>query len=368
MAQIIMPTRDPAPQREEKKESALDKLLKGLQVAGSAFGIASDVSSISARSQASDIAEARESRDKAKFGIETQRTTMEAPKGAPGTAITLQTPEGEDVRSLRVPRPQEPDKMLAGKQTLQELAIKKAQKDLQRKDNVNTKAFTMTPQQLSAWKARGVSDEILDMVQAGHGGRNPTTTLNNAAEKDELNRAEIDAINGFDESELILSQIIETAKPEFIGPIDGNLHKNLISPANAEFRAKMGRMNAAYRKAITGLTASEQEREELIQLLPNETDTFKNFIAKAKGLDVELDQKRRLLLGNYEKSGKFVDTFRDQGSTFDSPALANRPAHVQTQHGKISVDENTKNAAIEELKRRAAAAQQQPTAAPVPRS
>ncbi len=366
MAQIIMPTRDPAPQREEKKESALDKLLKGLQVAGSAFGIASDVSSISARSQASDIAEAREARDQAKFGIETQRTTMEAPKGAPGTEITLQTPEGEDVRSLRVPRPKEPDKMLAGKQRLQELAIKKAQKNLARDQDKNSKAFTMTPDQIASWKSRGVPDVVLDMVQAGHGGRNPTTTLNNAAEKDELNRAEVDAINGFDESELILSQVIETAKPEFIGAIDGRIHKSLISPANAEFRAKMGRMNAAYRKAITGLTASEQEREELMELLPTETDTFGNFIAKAKGLDVELDQKRRLLLGNYEKSGKFVDTFREQGSTFDSPALANKPVSVQTSTGKILVDEQKKNEAIEILKQRKAAAQQQQ--APIPGS
>jgi len=75
MAQILLPTRE-VPTQEKQKESAMDKLLKGLQIANTAFGIGSSVSSMKTQSQARDIAEAREARDAAKFGIEAQKTTM----------------------------------------------------------------------------------------------------------------------------------------------------------------------------------------------------------------------------------------------------------------------------------------------------
>ena len=45
MAQILLPTRE-TPKQEKQQETALDKLVKGLQVAGNVFGIASDISSL----------------------------------------------------------------------------------------------------------------------------------------------------------------------------------------------------------------------------------------------------------------------------------------------------------------------------------
>jgi len=102
MAQIIMPTRE-VEKQEAPKESAMDKLLKGLQIASSAFGIGSSISNMTSQSQARDIAAAKETRDQATFGLKTQETTMQAPKGTTqGTMVTLQTPEGDDVRSLKL--------------------------------------------------------------------------------------------------------------------------------------------------------------------------------------------------------------------------------------------------------------------------
>ena len=105
MAQILLPTRE-APKQEKQQETALDKLVKGLQVAGNVFGIASDISSLKTQSQARDIAAAREAREAGKYGIEMQRTTLQAPEGAPGTELGLKTPEGEQVTQLRVPKPE----------------------------------------------------------------------------------------------------------------------------------------------------------------------------------------------------------------------------------------------------------------------
>lgn len=320
MAQILLPTRE-VERQEAPKESALDKLLKGLQVAGSAFGIASNVSNIMSQSQARDLALAKEGRDAATFGIDTQRTTIEAPGGQPGTEITLKTPEGEDVTSLRIPKPQEIS--LAAKQQaqLRDLQIKLADKKLKQESTVQSRSFTMTEDERQSWRNKGVSDNMIKLVESGHGGRNPATTLNNAAEKDEPNRAEIDAINGFDETDLVLDELFSDVKPEHVGPLDGRLPDMVIGPKQAAFRAKMRRLNAAYRRAITGLTASDKEAADLLSQLPNERDKYENWIAKAKGFKTEIAQKRQLYLQNLTRGGKFVEPFSDMGSSF---AIAGR--------------------------------------------
>ena len=370
MAQILLPTREAAKQ-EKQQETALDKLVEGLQVAGSVFGIASDISALSTQSQARDIAAAREGREAAKFGLETQRTTLQAPEGAPGTALTLQTPEGEEVTQLRVPKPKGQDDLMAGKlklqqgqQKLQDLNIKLKEKELARDASKSDKAFTMTEEQRQGWRNRGVSDNIIQMVEAGHGGRNPTNTLIMAAERDEPKPAEVSIINGFDESNRMLAEVVADAKPEFIGPIDGRLPKNLISPQQAQFRSKMGRMNAAYRRAITGLTASDQERAELMELLPTETDNFNNFIAKARALDKELNQKRTMYIQNLERGGRFVGPFKEMGSTLNiagtqgpqaQPAQPLPPAArgmVQTSAGAVELNDANRQAALEILRQR----------------
>jgi hypothetical protein len=314
MAQILLPTRE-VERQEAPKESPMDKLLKGLQVAGSVFGIASNISNLSTQSQARTIAEAKEGREAAKFGLETQRTTMQAPEGVPGTEITLKTPEGESVTSLRVPRPQEIS--LAAKQQaqLRDLQIKTAEKRLKQQDTTVSKSFQMPEEEKQSWRNRGVSDEIISLVEAGYGGRNPASTLNQAAEKDEPNTAEINTINGFDETDLVMDELFSDVKPEYVGPIDGRLPDMAIGPGQAKFRAQMRRLNAAYRRAITGLTASDKEAADLLSQLPNERDKFDNWMAKAKGFKTELSQKRRLYLQSLEQGGKFVDPFKEMGST-----------------------------------------------------
>ena len=140
MAQILLPTRE-AQKQERPQETALDKLVKGLQVAGNVFGIASDISSLQTQSQARDIAEAREGREAAKFGLETQRTTLQAPEGAPGTALTLQTPEGEEVTQLRVPKPKDITVAEKQKQELNQLKIDEARAKLAHDDKKGVRTF-----------------------------------------------------------------------------------------------------------------------------------------------------------------------------------------------------------------------------------
>lgn len=61
MAQISIPSRTPQ-QREQPKEDALDKLLKGLKIAKVGFGIAADVSSLRTSGQRRELATAEEAR------------------------------------------------------------------------------------------------------------------------------------------------------------------------------------------------------------------------------------------------------------------------------------------------------------------
>ena len=370
MAQILLPTRE-VPTQEKQKESAMDKLLKGLQIANTAFGIGSSVSNMKSQSQARDIAEAKEGREAAKFGLETQRTTTLAPPGDPGTLITLQTPDGESVPQLRIPRPEAPDQIAKQKEILQDLQIQKAKKELA-KTSVSDKAIQMTPEMRQAWKNRGVSNEILDMVAAGYGGRNPTNTLNMAAERDEPNNAELNVIKDLDETDLILGEVLGSAKEDWIGPVRGRapdipgIGKYVMEGEEAGWRSQLGRLNDAYRKAITGMGASAQEIETLMTRLPGPSDTFDQFVSKSKWLDKEIAQKRDLYLNNLEKGGKFVDPFRSPGST--QAIAGSKPTQVQTQAGPMMVDESAKAAALEELKRRKAAAQQRQPGLQVPRS
>ena len=347
MATINMPSALPREPAEKEKESNIDKLMKGLQIAASGFGIYADVTRIGAlkaNQERAASAEARaasaETRAESKFGIDTLANTVEAEAQAGGIPVTMQTPDGEQYTSLRVPKPKEISEASRQAVVLNNLKIKSMEKKLAQDDNVNKKAFTMSPEEWNAWKKRGVSDEILTLVTSGYGGRNPASTLNSAAERDEPSRDEINVINGFDESNLVLRELYSAIKREYVGPIDGRYPDAIIGSDEAKFRGQLKRLNAAYRRAITGLTASDKEREDLISQIPNETDKFDNWVAKAQGLEKEILQKRQLYLQSLERGGRFVEPFREMESTIGivNQQLKSAPT---PQFGTAIADEST---------------------------
>lgn len=319
MAQIILPTRQPTEQKV-REETAMDRLLKGLQVAGNVFGIASDISNLRTQSQARDIAEAREGREQAKFGIETQRQTMLAPPEQPGTSITLQTPEGDEVTQLRVPRPPTPDESKKLRQELLTLQVQQAKKNLNKQPGED-KQINISPEDERYWvEERGVNPALVSMVKRGFGGRNPTSTLNSAAERDEPTTAEVNVITGLDQTEKFLGESLATLNPDVVGPTRGRIPdipfvgKYIPEGQEAAWRAKIGRMNDAYRQAVTGMGASQKEIETLMSRIPGPSDTPEQFIAKAKDFRKEIEQRRDIYLDNLARSGKFVKPFRNPGA------------------------------------------------------
>ena len=336
MAQIILPTRE-VEKQEAPKESAMDKLLKGLQIASSAFGIGSSVSNMATQSQARDIAASTEARNQSKFSLDAMKNTQEAEGQAGGVPITLQRPgdSGEQFTSLRVPRPETPDETAKMQKELLSLRVAKARKEANQKPN-QERIVEFSPEDKNYWtKQRGVDPALVDMVSRGFGGRNPTNTLNMAAERDEPSAAEINTINGFDEADEILGAALEDINPDWVGPLRGRapeipvLGGYVAEGPEAAWRAKIGRMNDAYRKAITGMGASQKEIETLMTRIPSPNDTFKQFLAKAKDFDSELAQKRELYLHNLDRGGKFVDAFKAPGSTIVYQQLKQQNPTVQ---------------------------------------
>ena len=353
MAQIILPTRQ-APEREKIKRDPMQDLLQGLQIAGNVFGIASNISTLQSQAQQRDLAAkageraevkagmeaeafktaqkragAAERRAEEKHGVDILTKTIEAPEGQAGTQITLTTPEGTQVTALRVPKP----------------PAKQIQKN----------AFAMTPEQREFWLSRGVRPEQIQLVESGFGGRNPAGTLNSMAERDEPTTQELRVIRDFEEADFVLNDALNSAKDKWVGPIDGRVPDALAEPDEVAFRAKVQRFSDAYRKAITGAGASQQEVEMLMSRLPQPTDTFVNFKAKANQFLKEGRDKKKLWIQALERGGKFMDPFKQKGAIDQYIADTDQP--IQTTQGAIQVTDDTRDAAIQELKRRRAAAQ-----------
>lgn len=98
-----------------------------------------------------------------------------------------------------------------------------------------------------------------------------------------------------------------------------------VNSDEVAFRSKVGRMSDAYRKLITGAGASNQELARLESRLPQTSDTYENFKAKAKDFMEGLKSAREAHIKAYEKSGKNVSEFKNSeasGSPFGKPSWA----------------------------------------------
>lgn len=96
---------------------------------------------------------------------------------------------------------------------------------------------------------------------------------------------------------------------EWTGPIDGRVPETFVGPDQAVFRSALGKFKDAYRKAITGAGAGPTELRMLESRLPNEKDTFANFLAKLGESEKEANRHKSIYASNLSKIGKNVSGF-----------------------------------------------------------
>jgi hypothetical protein len=204
------------------------------------------------------------------------------------------------------------------------------------------KSFHLSQEDREYWKSRGLSDNQLDLVARGYGGRNPANTLNSMAERDELSNQQINVIRDANEAELVINKMVEGLgnNSDWVGPIDGRIPNSWLgyTERGAEqvgWRTTVGRFNDLYRKAITGMGATLGEIEKLETRLPQQKDTYANFKAKAKTMLAELREKRAKYIESLEKGGQFVDNFKED-APIPSPPRGSQPSGTAYANEKPS--------------------------------
>jgi len=155
----------------------------------------------------------------------------------------------------------------------------------------------------------------------------------------QLNPKQVEEISQFDESATKMQNVLESLgdKSEWVGPVDGRIPDMLTPSEQVAFRSTIGRMQDAYRKLITGAGAGMKEIARLEANLPRSTDTYDNFVSKAKAFVKEVQSMKNVKLNNLQKSGKDVEEFRDMSSPSQepkSPQSLNKPKTV-TQGGHV---------------------------------
>lgn len=125
---------------------------------------------------------------------------------------------------------------------------------------------------------------------------------------------QLEAINNFDTSTSEIDNIASKIKSNYVGPVDSRIPDLLVGADEAAFRSSVGRMNDQYRKLITGVAAGDKELRRLESRLPNTTDTYANFLAKAKELREGMAKAKERYLNNLEKKHKNVDDFKEGSS------------------------------------------------------
>lgn len=126
-----------------------------------------------------------------------------------------------------------------------------------------------------------------------------------------LSEKQLGEVQDFDKSidsmKSIVSQLDKNS--DWTGPIDGRIPDALIGTKQVAFRAELGRMVDQYRKLITGAGASNQELKRLESRLPQPTDSYENFKAKAENFINEVQRGKQGYLSNLGKLGKDVGEF-----------------------------------------------------------
>lgn len=170
------------------------------------------------------------------------------------------------------------------------------------------KTFQFSPEERKYWKSRGVTDEQINMAEAGRAGRNPLGALNAIAEKDEIGATDLKTIKDFQQSRIALEKIGDDffGDKDLVGWWDGNIPQMMSSAKVNEFRSRIGKFNDLYRKAITGTGASEKEIANLMANLPKANDSEEAFLGKLRSSMNDLVDQQNQYLDLLDQSGQFV--------------------------------------------------------------
>lgn len=172
----------------------------------------------------------------------------------------------------------------------------------------------------------------MDRTMAEIAARGSEARATQAEKKRAISEKQIGDIQQYDDSINSLQDMLNSAKPEYIGAIDGNLPDWTRGGDEAAFRSRVGRYSDAYRKLITGAGASNMELKRLEGRLPGTTDTFENFQAKAKAMLDETKRARERHLGNLERTGKDVADFK---AAAPAKTIVNRMINPRTGQSKV---------------------------------
>lgn len=98
---------------------------------------------------------------------------------------------------------------------------------------------------------------------------------------------------------------------EWTGPLDAEVPDKFVGADQGVFRAAVGRAVDAYRKAVTGAAAGDKELAKIESRLPNPSDTYDKFVAKAQDFMREMRAAKGRYLDALTKQGKDVEAYRD---------------------------------------------------------
>jgi hypothetical protein len=203
----------------------------------------------------------------------------------------------------------------------------------------------------------------LDRIQREEASRQEKD-LARQAKADETKRIEsklsdkqVEQFNDFDTAQKDLNNMLGLLgkNQHYTGPIDALIpDKLLIGGDQVAWRSAVGKYKDAYRKAITGTGASPGEITILESRLPSESDSYKDFVAKAQEAQKDIERKRQSYGENLSKSGKDVSSFikPKEIGTVDvmSPSGADKEAVTWATANFNSKDPITKNKAAEILR------------------
>jgi hypothetical protein len=182
-------------------------------------------------------------------------------------------------------------------------------------------------------KLRFSKNADLEKFQAEQGIR----SAEKREEKSKLSEKQLGDVSQYDDSITALQDMLNSAKPEYVGAMDGRLPDWSRGGDEAAFRSRVGRYSDAYRKLITGAGASAQELKRLENRLPGTTDTYENFTAKAKGLLAETQKAKARHLSNLQYAGKNVADYQSPAASSDAPTKAIAKREISPSTGKVRI-------------------------------
>ncbi len=135
----------------------------------------------------------------------------------------------------------------------------------------------------------------------------------------------------------------------FTGSFDGRVPDMLASSDQVAWRSMIGLLNDQYRRLITGAAAGDKELKMLQSRLPQATDTYKNFIAKANAFAKTTANSKTAYLAGLTRQGKDIGEFAnpvDFDKTFDSKANSNVPVQSPETAGLVRQQQDNGKVAL----------------------